>query len=748
MALTGVVVFGAVAAYTLRLPETYQSTASFLVERRIPSRSTPTVDVLERITQANNAETEMELLGSRRVVEPVVDSLDLHVRGSVADEPWPLADLFEELEAGPEAVPGIYSIRARPGMGWVVSNPVTGAVLAEAEGAAWLDFGGIGGRPRPGLNEFTVQVLPFSAVVASAQGRIRTQQARRGGDVISMVCAAGSAEAAQELCAAVSNTYLSLRIELQRDEATAAARFLEEQAGEVEGRLRQAEDSLQDYQRRVQAVALEERAAQEVRQHVQLRGQREQLAAERSALAALILQIEEDEGGPRKYQELASFPTFLRNGNQVVAQLVESLVEWENRRNDLAVTRTEANPELAAVDQRIGEIQLQLRAVALSYEDALSAQIASLDEAIASSGQNLSSIPEEQVQTARLERQVSLLNELYSFLQTRLREAEVARAVDLPSVRVVDRAALPFGPSGPNRKLNFAMGLFLATGAALGVGLLRELTDSRVREREDVEEGVGIPVLAMLPRIPAMTREVSFVRSGGESGTQRSVALASKPSAERDLTLDAFQSLGVELRFAAIQHGLGEVRTLAITSPGRGEGKTFTACNLAVAQAALGRRTLLIDADLRAGGVARAFGLPRDTPGLVEGLRGSDNGGPRVRRLLIDDAAGMGILPAGEPTIHSTELLESDRFRDLVEEFRDEYDLIIIDTPPLGVLADAAAVGTVVDAVLVVVRGGLTEREGLARAVERLRRAKARVAGIVLNDVDPPKYYTVYSKRS
>jgi Mrp family chromosome partitioning ATPase len=108
----------------------------------------------------------------------------------------------------------------------------------------------------------------------------------------------------------------------------------------------------------------------------------------------------------------------------------------------------------------------------------------------------------------------------------------------------------------------------------------------------------------------------------------------------------------------------------------------------------------------------------------------------------------MGILPAGVPTLHSTELLESDEFRELVFQFREEYDLVILDTPPLGVLADAAAVGTVVDAVLVVVRGGVTEREGLARAVERLRRAKANVAGIVLNDVDPPKYYTVYSKRS
>jgi tyrosine-protein kinase Etk/Wzc len=294
-----------------------------------------------------------------------------------------------------------------------------------------------------------------------------------------------------------------------------------------------------------------------------------------------------------------------------------------------------------------------------------------------------------------------------------------------------------------------AIAFFLAAAAALGAGILRELTDSRLHAREDVEGNTGIPVLAMLPRIPAMTREVSFVRSKGESGDTHSVALASRPSEERDLALDSFQSLAVELRFAAVQLGLGEVRTLAVTSPGQGEGKTFTACNLAVAQAALGRRTLLIDADLRAGGVARAFGLPRDTPGLVEGLRGYGNGSrPQIRRLLLDDGAGMGILPAGVPTLHSTELLESDDFRELVSQFREEYDLVILDTPPLGVLADAAAVGTAVDAVLVVVRGGVTEREGLARAVERLRRAKAKVAGIVLNDVDPPKYYTVYSKRS
>ena len=138
----------------------------------------------------------------------------------------------------------------------------------------------------------------------------------------------------------------------------------------------------------------------------------------------------------------------------MVATLVESLVELENRRSDLAVKRKDANPELAALNARIVQIDDQLLSVAMSYDRSLQAQIQSLGQALEDHGQELSTIPVKEIRVSRLRRQVNVLEKLYRFLQTRLQEAQVAKAVKLPNVRMVDRASLPYKPSFPNTPLN------------------------------------------------------------------------------------------------------------------------------------------------------------------------------------------------------------------------------------------------------------------------------------------------------
>ena len=201
---------------------------------------------------------------------------------------------------------------------------------------------------------------------------------------------------------------------------------------------------MQAYVERLKAVALDTRASEEVRQKAALWAEREQIKAERAALGSLILRIEYQDRGSRKYRDLASFPTFLKTQDHIVQDLVENLVRLDNQRAELAVVRTEEDVALAALDSRIVDMEHQLRSIAKGYEQALAAQIASLDQALENSGQALAAIPVQQIESARLERQVSLLVDLYGFLQTRLQEAEIAKAVELPSVRVVRQGVASF----------------------------------------------------------------------------------------------------------------------------------------------------------------------------------------------------------------------------------------------------------------------------------------------------------------
>ena len=201
------------------------------------------------------------------------------------------------------------------------------------------------------------------------------------------------------------------------------------------------------YTRENQAVALDDRATEEVRLLAQLTERRNRIEAERSAIKTILDRVNEGEGASRKYRELAGFPTFLEN--PIVAELVTNLMDLENRRSELALRRSASNPDVVAVDSRIREVETQLHSVATSYELAMATQVSSLDQTLRRARRALGAIPEQQAMAARLRREADLLGDLYRTLETRLQEAEVAQAVNLPGVRVVGEASMPFKPSSP-----------------------------------------------------------------------------------------------------------------------------------------------------------------------------------------------------------------------------------------------------------------------------------------------------------
>lgn len=740
----------AAGGLTYMAPKVYESSASFLVEQR---KSTPTdvpaLEVLERLGDVASAQTEVHLIRSRRVVEPVVESGKLNLNLEGPDGPIRVDELFASLAGGREAKPGEYLIRLESGGEVTVSDAETGAVLARASDGQYLAFAGIATELLQGVapGAYVLTVRPFSRSVQQALARLDVAVAERDVDLVRLTCLGQTPDGAKLLCDSVAASYLRLRAELQRVEATAAADILASQAESARQRLVRAEDSLRAYSERVRAVALDTRAQEVVRQNAELWAEREQLRAERASLSSLIQQIEADtSAGSHRYRELAAFPTFLRNQNQIVTELVGQLIVLENRRSDLAIRRSEGDVELAALNAQISDVEIQLRNIAEGYERALGAQIESLEQGLSNSSAQLAAVPAQQVETARLERQVDLLGELYSFLHTRLQEAQIAQAVELPSVRVVDHPALPFEPSSPNVPLNLMLGFLFATGSGLLLGVLREAFDTKVHDHSKMEENTGIPVLSMLPRqkTPGPVILSQLPAPNGNGSPRR----RSRVSNERELALEAFRSLNLDLTFVGRDIRNGGLRSVAVTSPGQGEGKTYTACNLAIVRASHDARTLLIDADIRARGVSRFLGLPATDAGLTEVLRGEAEPGDVTRRVLVGSSNTLWVLPAGAGTPESANLLERVAFRDLLERLVVDFDLVVVDTPPLNVVTDAAAVSALVDGVVLVVRGGRTDQAALQLTLSRLDRAGARTAGIVLNDVDLPPHYRSYSYES
>lgn len=165
----------------------------------------------------------------------------------------------------------------------------------------------------------------------------------------------------------------------------------------------------------------------------------------------------------------------------------------------------------------------------------------------------------------------------------------------------------------------------------------------------------------------------------------------------------------------------------------------MTACNLALTRASHGVRTLLIDADIRGAGVAAFFKSPTPNYGLSDLLAGSADFSTVCTGLRVQGRDTLSVIPAGSPTPHSAELLESVEMRQLLDEAKQHYDLIVIDTPPLTGVTDAAAIASIVDGVILVVRGGVTDRDALDLTVQRLERVNGQVLGVVFNAVRGPE---------
>jgi capsular exopolysaccharide synthesis family protein len=716
-------VFGLSILYTVVAPREYESESTFLLQESGRESGGSSLELLERLGRVGRIENEVELLQSRRVVGPTVDALNLHATAEVDGAHRRPGEVLEEFDASRAAIEGTYRVTTGRDLVTRVAEYETGTLLASGRAGDTIGTAGISFlAPAATSPEIKLTVTDFERGVGQALRMVTASRVGREADLIRLSCTAADPVLARDICQYISTSYLELRSELQITEATNAREFLTDATEQIRERLTVAEDSLAQYARQYGAVALETRAEEEIRSLAQIRAQRELLEADRDALAAYIERVESGSAGGARYRELANFPSFLQN--LAVTELVASLIELDNRQSDLSVLRSPENPELAAISSRIAEIELQLLSLATNYKAALDAQIASYDETLGRGSARLATLPQQQIEYLRRERRVQQLQQVYGMLEGQLREAELAAGVSMPGVRPIDSPQLPLEPSAPSVRMNLVLGAFLGLGFGIFLALLRELTDVRLRDRDQVEQAAGASVIAMLPSV--QTR-------GGEKEWQPAV--------------EAFRTLVADLKVsAAEENGGGGRRSLAVTSSAQGEGKTFTACNLALFWASQGSRTLLIDADLRAGTVARFFKLSRDSAGFSDILRGTDPVASAVQEIPVKGGNVLHVVTAGRrDTEDAMDALHlPGRFADAFEELEAAYDFVVVDTPPINIVSDSTIIAAAADSVLFVVRSGVTRPDGLDLALKRLRRVNRNLLGLVLNDIKLPGYYASY----
>jgi len=281
---------------------------------------------------------------------------------------------------------------------------------------------------------------------------------------------------------------------------------------------------------------------------------------------------------------------------------------------------------------------------------------------------------------------------------------------------VIEPAVADPTPISPQPFLNALVGVLVGLLIAGGVAAARTYLDDTLKTAEDVQEVAGLASLGAVSRI-----------RGGETRTEiyQLVALLYPRSA----TTEAYRTLRTNVEFASLD---SSIRSLLVTSAVPGEGKTVTASNLAIVFAQSGKRVLLLDADLRKPGVSRIFNLPNDR-GLTNLLRG-DSADP-MDVIQKTEEERLHVLTTGHQVANPVEVLGSQRMRSIIETLRSRYDLLIVDSAPVQVVADAIILSSYMDGTLLVIDAARTRRAAVRQAREALAKADAKVIGAVLNRI-------------
>jgi len=334
-----------------------------------------------------------------------------------------------------------------------------------------------------------------------------------------------------------------------------------------------------------------------------------------------------------------------------------------------------------------------------------------LEERIAAAGGDMSEIPPRTIEEARLRRRVAIAEQLYTELRSRYETASLAEASSIPDVRILDRAVVPDVPLNDQRIRMILLAILAGLGAGAVGAIVLDQADPRVRYPEELEKDLRLTILGAIPRIPA---------TNGKKGR----------SAEEETAYEAFRELRTGIIYA---YGSAGPLVLTISSPGKGDGKSLTTVNLGMAFANLGKRTLVIDGDTRRGDVHRSLG-GRRKPGLTDILSRKVD---RSEVLQSTTHEKLEFIASGSRSMDSPELLSSSHMGKVLAAAKERYDVILVDSPPLGAGTDAYVMASLTGHLLLVLRSGSTNKEFTEAKLETMHRLPVRILGAVLNDYQP-----------
>lgn len=511
------------------------------------------------------------------------------------------------------------------------------------------------------------------------------------------------------------NKYIEVASELKKRNVVEFSKTLSGQLQFAETSLRDAEKALEDF--RVQTITLPAEGGPvapgvadtrdpAMKSFFEQKIEYDDIRHDREALEKVITGARQ---GTVPWEAALLIPSVFQNPS--AQQLRDAFAQLHAKQVELAAKRetfTDKHPAVQELVAVVATLQNQtIPALASQLLVQLQDRENDYNTRITSASREMEAIPTRTIEEMRLRRAVNVSEGLYTTLKARAAEAQLAAAGAMPDVMVLDSAVAPLRPTRDTAATLWGLAILVALGAAIGLAVLLDAFDPKIRYPEQVPAELGLTVAGAVPLFP----------KGGLSG---------QSADQISQLVESIRSVRMHIQTAA-----GVPVSVAITSPSPGDGKSFVAANLAMSFSEAGYRTVLVDADTRRGVLDKMFDLPKG-PGLTDYLSGGVDVASIVRAT---QHARLAVVSSGRRMTRSPELLTSPALNVLANYLASRYDVTVFDTPPLAAGIDAYAVSAAARNMVLVLRIGKTERRMAAAKLEVMDRLPVRMLGVVLNGV-------------
>lgn len=567
--------------------------------------------------------------------------------------------------------------------------------------------------------------LPVKGIAKGLAAQVIAALGSDKSSIINLTISRPSVEEADDILRTLIQVYNERWIQDKNQIAVSTSRFIDERLGVIERELGNVDSDISSYKSAHLLPDVEAASSMYMSQSSE---------AQR-AISDLNNQISVAEMVRRELMG-DSYDQPLPTNTGIVNADIQSAIGQYNaiviERNRLLETTSDKNPVVRDRTQALGTLRGNIIASINSYIATLRAQMGNAQRMASAATSRIAANPNQAKYLLSVERQQKVKESLYLFLLQKREENELTQAFTAYNTSMLEEPDGSTAPTSPQKGMIFLIAAIIGIVVPLAVIIIREMLDTKIRGRKDLSS-LTIPYLGEIPT--AFKKARGFDRFDKKKREIKKKKIVVEDQ-NRDSINEAFRVLRTNLEFFDTQGGEaanGRGQVIAVTSANPGSGKTFISVNLAKVLAIKGKRVLLIDCDLRKGSLSRIFGNP--AAGITDYLIGRADVADILNRS-VDSTPGLDLIGLGAVPPNPAELLASEKLDRLVAAMKEEYDFIVIDCPPVEIVADAKVINRLADMTVFVVRAGLLEKDELEGIQEYYDRGRYRNMAILLNGTD------------